>query len=348
MAGGGGTRLWPKSRAVLPKQFMCINSDRTLLQETYDRLLRVLDRQNIYIITNKIYVDEIHRELSGINSNNIIIECSPKNTAPAIALGLEKISKLNSSAVVGSFASDHLIKNEEEFTGVLKAAYSEASQTESIITIGILPTKADEGLGYIHVGADLKEVDKRPVFKVKRFTEKPTVSVAKAFVASGEYFWNASYFIAKAETFIRSYEKFLPGLWQSVAQYLKNNKDAGECWNNIDSMAIDYGIMEKADNLEMLTGDFGWSDIGNWSVVSEVFPASENGNVYIGDHEKIVTIDSKNCFIYGDKRLIATLGVSDLIIIDTKDAILITRKDRAHDVKNIVEKLKADNMKEFI
>lgn len=349
LAGGGGTRLWPRSRNLTPKQFLKIGSPDTLLQQTYQRLARFLPVKNIFVVTINEYLKEIKNELPEISSSNILLEPKAKNTAAAIALGVWEINKKDTEAVIGSFASDHLVKNEPEFLEVIETAFWAAANSSDIITVGILPTKADDGLGYIRVGVQITEINKRPIFRVKNFVEKPEVSLAKAFMASGEYFWNASYFMAKASTFLSTYSLYLPEVVTVLEKIEKDREQKEKLWRSLKSVAIDYAIMEKATNLSMVTADFGWSDIGNWQILSEVSPTSYNGHILLGDIEgKHVMVDSKNCLLYGAGRLIATIGVSDLIIVDSSDALLICQKSRAQEVKKIVEKLKTEGKKEYL
>ncbi len=349
LAGGGGTRLWPKSRNALPKQFLKIGSTKTLLQETYERLTANVPLENILVVTSKDYVAEIKKELPKFSPHNILVEPSPKNTAPAIALAVWEINKRDPDAVVGSFASDHLVYNKSEFVKVLAIAYKAAALSSDLVTVGILPYKADDSLGYIHAGSEF-EIENKSVFKVKRFTEKPDMTLAKAFLASGDYFWNASYFLGKVSTFLDSYRKFMPGLEQVIDGMLKKNeKEASKLWSTLKNIAIDYAIMEKAKNLVMVPADFGWSDVGNWAVLMEVFPKTADGNVLLGDDSnKHFLLDSKNCLVYGDGSLITTIGVSDLIIVQTHDAILICHKDQAQKVKNLVETLKKEGKEDCL
>ncbi|MCL5675837.1 MAG: mannose-1-phosphate guanylyltransferase [Patescibacteria group bacterium] len=350
LAGGGGTRLWPKSRQLLPKQFLKLAQDKTLLQETFLRAEGLIPAKNVYVVSNPEQYREVIKQLPQIPPENVLVEPLGKNTAPAIGLAVKTISLLNPKAVIGSFASDHLIKNKNEFIRDIEAAFTEAKSGDFLVTVGIPPTKADDGLGYIHIGKQLDTSFNRPVFAVKKFVEKPDLSAAKAYVASGEYFWNASYFIASAGTFAKAYQKYLPQTWEILEKISGQKKAQKEkLWRQLEPMAIDYGIMEKADNIVMIPGDFGWSDLGSWPVLYEVLPNSINGNVFLGEAEgKHIGIDTKNCLIYGDNRVIATIGVSDLVIVDTEDVVLITTRDRAQEVKKIVEKLKSEEKKELI
>lgn len=350
LAGGGGTRLWPKSRQLLPKQFLKLAGEKTLLQEAFSRVEKFVLSSNVYIVTNREQIKEVRRELPELPMNNILEEPIGKNTAPAIGLAVKTISAKNPHAVIGSFASDHLVASKEEFLKDIEAGFEEAARSDYIVTIGIPPAKVDASLGYIQIGKQLEMSLKRPVFAVKRFVEKPNESSAKAFIASGEYFWNASYFIAKSKTFITSFRQFLPRTWEILGKMAQlSSKDQEVAWRKIEPMAIDYGIMEKANNIVMVPGDFGWSDLGSWPVLFEVLPSGINGNVFLGESEgRHLGIDTKNCLIYGDGRIIATIGVSDLVIVDTKDVVLVTTRDRAQEVKKIVEKLKSEEKKEYV
>lgn len=350
LAGGGGTRLWPKSRQLFPKQFLKFGEEKTLLQETCSRVDFWLAKENIYVVTTKEQLAEVKKQLPEVPAQNILVEPFGKNTAPSIGLAILTIANKNPNAVIGSFASDHLIKDKEEFLKVIGTCFLQATYSDDIVTVGIPPTKADEGLGYIHIGKQLETVERRPVFSVKSFVEKPDLTLAKAFVASGEYFWNASYFIASAQTFISAYKQFLPKVWEILEKMVKVSPvEKEKLWRGLPAIAIDYGIMEKAKNLVMITGDFGWSDLGSWSVLFEVSPKSVNGNVFLGETGgKHVGIDTKDCLIYSDDRLIATIGVSDLVVVESADAILIASKNRAQEVKKIVEKLKSEEKNEYI
>ena len=346
LAGGGGTRLWPKSRNCLPKQFLKLGFDETLLQMTFGRLEEFLPAERIFIVTVSDYVSEIKKELPKIVEENILIEPSPRNTAPAIALAVWKIYQKNPQAIIGSFAADHLVLKRKEFLAVLEAAYTAAKNTKNIIAVGIAPTKPDDGLGYIHVGGPLED-QLNPVFKVKQFVEKPNLATAQAYLASGEYFWNASYFVGKAKIFLEEYRQHFP----EVLKALENMESTGKTtdWNSLPSIAVDYAIMEKINNLVMVTGDIGWSDVGSWSVLSEIFPATKAGNIELkGQGVNYLTEESKNCLLLGEDRLIAILGVTDLVIVDTKDALLVCHKDKAQEVKKIVEKIKEKKLNNYL
>lgn len=350
LAGGGGTRLWPKSRSACPKQFMKLASEKTLLQDTFKRIKTFISLKNIYVVCAKEYFDEVRKQLPDLLAPQILVEYEPKNTAASIALAVLTIHKINSHAVVGSFASDHLVKNEKQFTQILGVAYEQAEKSFDIVTIGIPPTKADDGMGYVHIGKQIEEIRKQPIFQVQRFLEKPDLALAKAFVASGEYFWNASYFVAKTETFLNAYNKCLPEIIETLSSMDgAASNEAKKIWQKLKNIAIDYGIMEKIQNISMVTGDFGWSDIGNWAVISEVYKGNQNGNVFLGNSEdNNVLVETKNCLVYGQEKLIALVGVENLIVVEDKDVILITSKDKVQKVKQVVERLKSEGKNNYL
>lgn len=355
LAGGGGTRLWPKSRVRKPKQFLKIGTKQTLLGETFKRVKDLVPVENILIVTSEDHATETQNQLPGLPPENILAEPVPRGTAAAIGLALINIHKRNPDAIVVSLASDHLIKKSKEFQAVLTAAFAAAERGDYLVVIGIPPTRPDTGLGYIHVAKKLFEENKKAVFSVESFTEKPDFATAQAFLATKEYFWNASYFAASCKTFLASFKEYLPSYFRGLKEVeIEMGKETEKevtrrIWESLEDVAIDYGIMEKAKNLVMIPGDFGWSDIGNWAIIHEMSEPALEGNVIIGDEEgKHIALDTKGCLIHSNGRLIATIGLKDLVIVDTLDAILICPKDKVQEVKKIVEILKKEKRHEYL
>lgn len=355
LAGGGGTRLWPKSRVRKPKQFLKLTGKSTLFVETVRRVLPLVPYEKIYVVTNENYLEEIRNEVPDLPQENILVEPEGKGTAAAIGLGIIHVHKKNPQAIVASLACDHLVKRPGEFRRVLTAAYEAARRDENLVTIGIHPTHADTGLGYIHVEKKVFEVDKIPVFTVESFREKPDLPTAQAFIATKEYFWNASYFIGKTSVFLAAFKRFMPKLYNGLTEVEGVIKTEGEAevirqvWQRLDEVPIDYGVMEKAKNLVMIAADVGWSDIGNWAVLHEVSKPTLEGNVIIGDEDgQHLSLGTKGCLIHSNGRLIATIGLSDMIVIDTLDALLICPKDKVQEVKKIVELLKKEKRFEHL
>lgn len=355
LAGGGGTRLWPKSRVRKPKQFLKLSGKNTLFVETLKRSLKLVPYERILVVINPDYLEEVQAEAPELPRENILIEPEGKSTAAAIGLAVVHAHKRNPDAIVASLASDHLVKKTNEFCRVFTTAFEAARKDKNLVIVGIHPAHADTGLGYIHVKKKLFEIDKTPVFSVESFTEKPDLTTAEAFLATKEYFWNASYFIAQTSVFLGAFKAHMPkhysGLMavEAAIGTEKEEEITRGVWQSLDSIAIDYGIMEKADNLVMIPADFGWSDIGSWAVLHEVSSSGLEGNVVIGDGEgRHLSLGTKGCLIHSNGRLIATIGLSDMVIIDTLDALLICPKDKVQEVKKIVEILKKEKRHEHL
>lgn len=353
LAGGSGTRLWPKSRVRKPKQFLRLAGKTTLFIDAVRRVVPVVSYEKIFVVTNEDYVAEIQNEAPNLPRKNILIEPEGKSTASAIGLAVAHIHKKNPQAVVASLACDHLVKKPGEFREVLQAAFEAAKRDENLVIIGIHPTHADTGLGYIHVKEKLLEIGGRPVFKVENFTEKPDLPTAEAFLATKEYFWNASYFVAKTSVFLAAFKEYMPKLYEGLEKIEKaigtkqESEVVGKVWQGLEEMPIDYGVIEKAKNLVMIPANVGWSDIGNWAVLHEVLTPTEEGNVIIGDEEgRHLSLGTKGCLIHSNGRLIATIGLDDMVIVDTLDALLICPKDKVQEVKKIVEILKKEKRHE--
>ncbi|OGY28353.1 MAG: hypothetical protein A3F33_00735 [Candidatus Woykebacteria bacterium RIFCSPHIGHO2_12_FULL_43_10] len=355
MAGGGGSRLWPKSRNRRPKQFLKLISSKTMLQETVDRIRSLVNIENVFVVTSAQYVNEVKSEINGLPEENILTEPQAKNTAIAIGLAAAKIYKLNPKAVIATLASDHLIKNPREFRSTLLRALKAASKGNYLVTIGIHPTEPHIGFGYIHSNGLKFKIDSKPVFNVESFTEKPNLVTAQAYIATGLYFWNANINAYSASSILEAFKTNMPKLYKGLTRIRDSfgKSDYQEVvtsvYENAESIAIDTGILEKANNVLMVPGDFGWSDIGSWKELHELSPISVEGNVMLGDESgEHLFIDTKNCLIHSSGRLVATIGVEDLIIVDTVDALLVCPKDRAQEVKSLVERIKKEKRVEYL
>lgn len=349
LAGGGGTRLWPRSRKNTPKQFLKLVSDFSMLQETAKRVESMIENDHLYVVVAGDYAHQVEDQLPNIPKENILVEPSPKGSAAAAALAAIHILKKDPDAIMSTLASDHLIEKESEFRRILGVTQDGAEKGDYLITIGILPTYAHTGLGYIHSGPEKMTTRKQPIFEVESFTEKPNLATAQAFVATGEYFWNANINSYRAQALLNAFRQYMPTHYEALMKVssslgTKSEKEVLEReWSQIENVPIDYGILEKANNVLIVPGDFGWSDIGDWNVLYEVSSRFPEDNVLtgIGDGEHI-GVDTTGCLIHSDNRLVATIGVQDLVIVDTPDALLICPRDRAQEVKKIVEKLSID------
>lgn len=349
MAGGRGERFWPKSRKNLPKQFLSLTDDgKTMIQLTVERISPLVKLEDIYIATNKDYKALAMEQLPGIPEENILCEPVGRNTAPCIGLGAVHIAKKYDDAIMFVLPSDHLIKFNDMYVSTLKDALEVAEKEKNLVTIGITPDYPETGYGYIKFNAD--EKDGR-AYKVDRFVEKPTLEVAKEYLATEQYLWNSGQFIWKVSTILESMKAYMPDTYEHLLKIQAaigtedQDKVLDEEFNNMESQSIDYGIMEKAKDIYILPGTFGWDDVGSWLAVERVQNRNEEGNVANGN---IVTVNTKNCIIQGGKKLIATVGLEDLIVVDTEDALLICQKEHAGDIKKVLENLKNNNRNEYI
>ena len=351
MAGGKGERFWPKSRTSRPKQFLSLTSDgETMIQKTVKRLLPIVSMEDIFIVTNENYVSLINEQLPEIPQDNILAEPVARNTAPCIALAASVISKKYDDAVMMVLPSDHLIRYEEFYVDTLKRAAKVAQKGENLVTIGITPTYPETGYGYIKfMSAEDEEL--AGVYKVDKFVEKPCLEKAKEYLNSGRYLWNSGMFVWKVSTIMDNFQKYLPDMYEG---YLKMKEAAftatfsetlAECFENFKSESVDFGIMEKAENIYTLSGSFGWDDVGSWLALERINQTDECGNYVTGD---VISIDTTKSIICGNKKLIATLGVEDLIVVDTDDAMLICAKDHTQQVKKVIETLRTCNRRDLI
>ncbi len=356
LAGGGGTRLWPKSRTKTPKQFLKLTGKDTMVQVAAARITKVVDWERIIVVTNKMYFDEIRAELPQIPAENIIAEPEKKDTAMAMLAGALYAYSIDPEAVVMNAASDAVITDVNEFVKVMKAALSVASERKNLVTVGIQPSRPETGFGYIKIGDSIKKLDGNlSLFKVDSFTEKPNLPTAQAFVSTGKYFWNANMYVWAASTLMESFKKYMPEMYAlteklSTTTPAEFHKMLPDIYSKVQAISIDYAISEKADNLVLIPGDFGWDDVGDWKVVYDLAKHDSNGNVVLDDNDQPLSllINSENNFIEANGRLIALYGINDLVIVDTPEILMIVPKSKSQDVKKLVEKLKADGKKEYL
>ena len=352
MAGGRGERFWPKSRKNLPKQFLSLTSDgKTMIQLTVERISPVVTLENIYISTNTSYKKLVMEQLPGIPEENILCEPVGRNTAPCIGLAAVHIRKKLGDAIMLVLPSDHLIKNNVMFLDVLRDAATAAEENTNLVTIGITPSYPETGYGYIQFDSqNLKECTSR-AYKVVNFKEKPDLSTAKEYVASGDYLWNSGMFIWKVSSILSNMENLMPAMYDGLQKIESSigTHDQEQVLEsefiNFKSESIDYGIMEHAKDIYIIPGAFGWDDVGSWLALERINSTNEFGNVVNGN---VISIDTKNSIIHGNEKLIATVGLKDIIIIDTEDALLICDKDSTQDIQKVIETLKICNRKDYI
>ena len=349
MAGGRGERFWPRSRKNLPKQFLSLTGDgRTMIQLTVERILPLVDMEDIFIATNKDYKELVRKQLPNLPEENILCEPVGRNTAPCIGLGAMHIAKKYEDALMLVLPSDHLIKYNSMFVNTLKEACRIAEENTNLVTIGITPDYPETGYGYIKFNPN---ESKGQAFQVDRFVEKPTIEVAKEYLATEEYLWNSGMFAWKTSSILKNMDLFMKDIYEGLVR-IKDAIGTEQETQVLEkeflafrSESVDYGIMEKAENIYTIPGAFGWDDVGSWLAVERIRKSNEMGNVVSGN---IITVNSKNCIIEGSNKLIAAVGLEDLIIVDTEDATLICEKQSAGDIKKVLENLKICNRDEYI
>ena len=343
LAGGVGSRFWPFSRELEPKQFMKIIGEASLLQATIQRLKGVVEPSRVYIITNNIYFYEVKAQVTkfGIPDENIILEPQGKNTAPAVGLCAKLISQIDKDAVLLVLPSDHYIKNIENFKRTIKKAIA-CAKNNFLVTIGIKPSAPSIGYGYIKINPKL-ETRNPMVYSVDKFLEKPDLNKAKKYFKDKKFFWNSGMFIWKASVFLEETKEYLPKLYANL-RLINSVNDISRIWPRIEAISVDYGIMERSKRIALIPADFYWTDLGSWDALAEIFPKDKKGNISTAD---VLNLDSKGVCIFGrGQRLISTIGLRDVVIADTPDALLVCDRSRAQDVKQLVEQLKALKRKE--
>ncbi|HEX3015987.1 MAG TPA: mannose-1-phosphate guanylyltransferase [Desulfobacteria bacterium] len=351
MAGGTGTRFWPKSRLNRPKQMLKFFGGESLLRETALRILPLLKWSQIFVVTNRSYAPQIREELPELPDNNIILEPENRDTAACIGLSAVKISCINPRATMICMPADHYISEKEAFCRTIEQAVLLAKQRKNLITIGIPPTSPKTNFGYIKRGEplDLPESSCQ-VFTVDQFLEKPSRQRALSFLKSGNYLWNSGIFIWQTTTILEAIERYMPKLsagLKRVKKYYNGAEDSkiiSDEYARFTSMSVDYGILERATNVLVLPGHFPWEDLGSWTALENILVPDSYGNVASGHH---LGMDTAGCIIDTEEKLVATLGVRDLIIINTNDTVLVCAKDRDQDIKMLVEGLGASDYSKY-
>ncbi|HPG41963.1 MAG TPA: mannose-1-phosphate guanylyltransferase [bacterium] len=336
MAGGGGTRFWPKSRQNFPKQFLSLFGKDTMLQMTANRLLKLIPTEKLYIVTTLEQKRLITRQLPWMPPGNIITEPAARNTAPCIGLSAIHIRHRNPDAIMVVCPSDHLILNSERFTEIIQSGVRLVRENPHIlVTIGIEPTYSSTGYGYIQKGKTITN-ETTKAYHVRTFAEKPDVDTAKKFFESKEFFWNSGIFIWHVETILNYFQELLPDIYSSLLLVYdaldtkKLNQVTDTAYEQIYNQSIDYGILEKCSQVVVMDGDFGWSDLGSWDEIYKISSKDEQGNVIIGAP---LVKDVRNSYIETSDRTVGIIGVSDLIVVDTNDSLLICKRDLSQDVK---------------
>jgi mannose-1-phosphate guanylyltransferase len=346
MAGGVGERFWPVSNVERPKQFIDIlGTGKTLIQQTYERFLQVCEKENIYIVTNKIYRDLVMQQLDGIAEAQVICEPARKNTAPCIAYAAWKIHDLNPEAAMVVAPSDHIIMKEEIFTEIISDALNEASNSDNFYTLGIKPSRPDTGYGYIQYVAGQRFENNELLRKVKTFTEKPNTELAKSFLQSGDFLWNSGIFIWSSKSIINAFENFQPEIsdvfQKAIGIYNTPQEEAyiDMAYPACKSISIDYAIMEKAENVYVFISDFGWSDLGTWGSLFESMNKDENNNAITG--KNVMLYDTSNCIVnVPDEKLVVLQGLENFIVSEYNNSLLICHKNQEQQIRKFVNDVK--------
>ena len=354
MAGGVGSRFWPRSREKSPKQLLEIVDKGTMIQNTYKRISDLIDAKNILVVTNKLQKQAVVKQLPDIPAENIIVEPIGRNTAPCIGLASLFVRRMDPEAVMVVLPADHVLQDEEEFRRVLRLAIWVAYESNKLITVGIHPTRPETGYGYIQV---IDEDDgtnpyfSRGVYRVKTFAEKPNASTAQQFLRSGDFLWNSGMFIWRVDAVLREIEKLLPELHQELVKIeeaigsAKYDLVVETAYRIIRNISIDYGVMEKAKDVYVIKGNFGWSDVGSWDEVYRISGKDERGNMVTG---KTFLQETKNTIVYAGDKFVATVGVEGLIVIVTDDAVLVCKQGQSQEVKEVVDYLRRKQMGDFL
>ncbi len=354
MAGGVGERFWPMSKVSRPKQFIDIlGTGKTLIQQTYERFLRVCKKENIYIVTNKIYRDLVLEQLDGISTEQVVCEPARKNTAPCIAYAAHKIHDLNPNAVMVVAPSDHIILKEDVFCDIIRSALDAAADQTNFYTLGIKPSRPDTGYGYIQYVAGSKSEKSELLRKVKTFTEKPDEELAKSFLQSGDFLWNSGIFIWSSQAIIDAFEKFQPEInyvFQKAAGIYNTKEEQAymdKAYPACKSISIDYAIMEKADNVHVFISDFGWSDLGTWGSLFDSMDKDQKNNAVMG--ENVMLYDSQNCIVnVPGEKLVVLQGLDNYIVSEYENSLLVCHKSQEQQIRKFVNDIKLTRGDEFV
>jgi len=352
MAGGVGTRLWPLSRRDRPKQSLHLVGERTMFEHAVDRIAPLFQPEQIFVVTGAEHVTSLAAQAPELPPENFIVEPEGRGTAPAIGLGALHLLRQDPQAVMAVLTADHFITEVERFRQVLTAA-AQVAEKGRLVTLGIKPSSPSTGYGYIKQGENLDTVDGFPVFRAERFTEKPSQETALRMVESGEYSWNSGMFVWRADRIMDEFQRQMPEFYVQLAEVQATLDTPGyeatlnRVWPQVARQTIDYGVMEGAEQVAVIPVDIGWSDVGSWASLLELLEADGAGNIVVGPH---VGIDTQDTLVFGrsGKRLIATIGLEGLVIVDTEDALLVCTKEREQEVRALVRQLEARGETDYL
>jgi mannose-1-phosphate guanylyltransferase len=349
MAGGSGTRFWPRSRNATPKQILKITSDQfTMIQMAYNLVSGLVPDKNIHVVTNSLQAKTIKEQLSTLSINNILQEPCARDTAPCIGLAAAYIHQIDPEAIMLVMPSDHLIKPTEKFHQAVKAAAEIVAKEDTLVTFGITPQYPATAYGYIEKSNQKIMQNGLPIYQVKQFKEKPDEKTAKKFVESNQYYWNAGIFVWKAKYILELFKELMPELYNGLQKMRETNfKNIAEVYPQLPKISIDFAIMEKAKSVKVIGVDYSWDDIGSWESLVNHYPKDKQENLNTGN---IVHLDSKNCIVINDDMdsLITTIGLENLLIVKSGNSILIADRNKGQDVKKLIEDLKNKKLHDYL
>ncbi|MFT4604241.1 MAG: mannose-1-phosphate guanylyltransferase [Rhodothermales bacterium] len=349
MAGGIGARFWPRSRKAQPKQFLNVFGDGTLIQNTLARLQGIVPPENAYVVTNARYAEITSDQLPVLPVENILVEPFSRNTAPCIYFAALKLAATDPDATMVVLPADHVISNVRQFQDVLRVAIDAAQENGALVTVGVEPTHPATGYGYVQFEAS--EGDELRPSRVKTFAEKPDLATAERFLDSGDFLWNSGMFVWRAQTIIDTIETLMPDLAEAFVPFEQAVNTSSEkealrtSFSACKSISIDYGVMERAEKVYVVPGNFGWSDVGDWRAVYDLNAKDEHGHAILG---KAVTYNSSRCLVSSEDRLVVLVGMHDTVVIDTEDAVLVCNRENSQQVKSVVDYLHANQLEDYV
>ncbi len=348
MAGGQGTRFWPASRRGRPKQFLNILGQRTMLQETMARLDPLLGSSDLFVVCPADYVQDVRTQAPGLSDAQVIVEPAPRNTAACIGLAAQKLARRSADDVMVALPADHSIRDVDELHQLLASAETLA-RDGWLVTFGIRPTFAATGYGYLERGESLGRFGGKEAFRVRRFLEKPDAGKARKLLESGGFDWNSGIFVWKVSRILEEIERSMPDLHEALTEISRDPDDVQRgrrAFERLGPVSVDYGVMEKAERVASFPADLGWSDVGSWPALAELLPKDEQGNVA---NSFLVGLDSRDCMVHASSgKLVALVGVEDLIVVETPDALLICPRERSEEVQKVVAELHARKLEEYL